>query len=186
MRKPLRATPTPRGELCGACLADPPAFHAVTAAYRYAWPLSTLIQQFKYSGNLALARVLAESIVATERAPVDLIVPMPLGPARLRERGAGVRVRQLAVTAAGGLVDIRYLVVDEERAHAVHEHGVVVRNEQSGAVVEQPWMGHMPHDELRLGRTYYVLLVNDGKVVQPGDAVTIEIGGERLEHVLVG
>jgi ComF family protein len=87
VRCPQCATPTPRGELCGACLADPPAFHAVTAAYRYAWPLATLIQQFKYSGNLALARVLAESIVATERAPVDLIVPMPLGPARLRERG---------------------------------------------------------------------------------------------------
>ena len=81
------ATPTPRGEICGACLAEPPAFDTVTATYQYAWPLATLIQQFKYSGNLALARVLAESMVAAERAPVDLIVPMPIGPARLRERG---------------------------------------------------------------------------------------------------
>lgn len=87
VRCPQCATPTPRGELCGACLADPPAFDTVSAAFQYAWPLATLIQQFKYSGNLTLARLLAESIVVAERASVDLIVPMPLGPARLRERG---------------------------------------------------------------------------------------------------
>lgn len=88
---PLRclqcATPTPHGDICGACLADPPAFNTISAAYRYAWPLASLIQQFKYSGNLALTRVLADSIVSADRAPVDLLVPMPLGPARLRERG---------------------------------------------------------------------------------------------------
>ena len=87
VRCPQCATPTPRGEICGACLAEPPAFDTVTATYQYAWPLTTLIQQFKYSGNLALAHVLAESMAVAERAPVDLIVPMPLGPARLRERG---------------------------------------------------------------------------------------------------
>ena len=87
VRCPQCAIPTPHGEICGACLADPPAFNTVSAAFQYAWPLATLIQQFKYSGTLALARVLAESIAATEPAAVDLIVPMPLGPARLRERG---------------------------------------------------------------------------------------------------
>ena len=87
VRCPQCATPTPLGEVCGACLADPPAFQSVSAAFQYAWPLATLVQQFKYSGNLALARVLAESICASISAPVDLIVPMPLGPARLRERG---------------------------------------------------------------------------------------------------
>jgi len=87
VRCPQCATPTLHGEVCGACLADPPAFNAVAAAFQYAWPLATLVQQFKYSGNLALARVLADSICASVQIPVDLIVPMPLGPARLRERG---------------------------------------------------------------------------------------------------
>ena len=88
---PLRcaqcATPTPQSDICGACLAAPPAFTSVTAAYAYAWPLAPLIQQFKYAGNLALARLLAESACESIRSPVDLIIPMPLGPARLRERG---------------------------------------------------------------------------------------------------
>lgn len=87
VRCPQCATPTLLGEVCGACLANPPAFQSVSAAFQYAWPLATLVQQFKYSGNLALARVLAESICAGISAPVDLIVPMPLGPGRLRERG---------------------------------------------------------------------------------------------------
>jgi ComF family protein len=84
---PQCALPTPHGDLCGACLAAPPAFTSVTAAYAYAWPLAALIQQFKYAGNLALARLLAESICASITPPVDLIIPMPLAPARLRARG---------------------------------------------------------------------------------------------------
>ncbi len=86
-RCPQCATPAPRAQLCGACIADPPAFTTVSAAYQYAWPLATLIQQFKYAGNLALARVFAEAMCAANPATVDLIIPMPLAPARLRQRG---------------------------------------------------------------------------------------------------
>jgi ComF family protein len=81
------ATPTPQGEICGACLAAPPAFATVSAAYAYAWPLAPLIQQFKYAGNLALARLLAEAMCAAIPTAVDLIIAMPLAPSRLRERG---------------------------------------------------------------------------------------------------
>ena len=86
-RCPQCATPTTAAQLCGACIANPPAYASVSAAYQYAWPFSTLIQQFKYAGNLALAPMLAEALCASHPTPVDLIVPMPLGPARLRERG---------------------------------------------------------------------------------------------------
>ena len=86
-RCPQCATPTTAAQLCGACIANPPAYASVSAAYQYAWPFSTLIQQFKYAGNLALAPMLAEALCASRPTPVDLIVPMPLGPARLRERG---------------------------------------------------------------------------------------------------
>ena len=87
MRCPQCATPTPQGKVCGACLAESPAFTTVTAAYAYAWPLAPLIQQFKYAGNLALARLLAEPMCAAIPAPVDLVIPMPLASSRLRERG---------------------------------------------------------------------------------------------------
>lgn len=87
LRCPQCALPTTQGELCGGCLAHPPAYDSVTAAYAYGWPLSTVIQQFKYAGNLALTRLLAEAMLDAAPPEVDLLIPMPLAPARLRERG---------------------------------------------------------------------------------------------------
>lgn len=59
-----------------------------TSAHRK--PLSGAIHAFKYSGLSVLAEPLAEMLCATWRiAPVvcELIVPVPLHPARVRERG---------------------------------------------------------------------------------------------------
>jgi ComF family protein len=87
MRCAQCALPNATGEVCGACIAHPPAYTTVAAAWAYAWPLSVAIRQFKYAGNLALTHWLAAAIAAMPRSAVDLIVPMPLAPARLRERG---------------------------------------------------------------------------------------------------
>ncbi len=88
-RCPVCALPTPAGAVCGACLKRPPAFDRTTAVYRYAFPASALIQRLKYGGQLALAPWLADQLAAelanAERP--DLIVPMPLHPRRLQERG---------------------------------------------------------------------------------------------------
>lgn len=88
-RCPQCALPTPHGETCGACLRHPPAFSHSESVYRYAHPLDSLIQALKYRGELAVARFfaerLAERVVASQRP--DLIIPMPLHPNRLRERG---------------------------------------------------------------------------------------------------
>ena len=86
-RCPQCALPTQAGNVCGACLSQPPRFDAVTAAFAYEWPLSTLIHHYKYAGNLALAGLLANALAACIATPVDLIIPMPLAPQRLRERG---------------------------------------------------------------------------------------------------
>jgi ComF family protein len=59
----------------------------VTAAFIYAWPLAPLIHHYKYAGNLALAQLLGQALAAQAHRSVDYIIPMPLSPARLRERG---------------------------------------------------------------------------------------------------
>lgn len=59
------------------------------AAVAYRFPADALIQACKYGGDLIAARALGELLadaVGGEPAP-DLIVPMPLHPNRLRERG---------------------------------------------------------------------------------------------------
>lgn len=88
---PLCAAPTPAGEICGACLRAPPHFDATVAAWEYGFPVDKLVQSLKYGHRLALAPFfadrLATALAARGLPPVDAIVPLPLHPHRLRERG---------------------------------------------------------------------------------------------------
>ncbi len=102
---------------CGACQQHPPGFDAAEAAFRYAAPVDRLIQDLKYHRRLALARVLgrrlADCLTARGTSLPDVIVPVPLHAARLRERGynqslelARVVARQLNLPlAAHGAVE---------------------------------------------------------------------------------
>lgn len=89
---PRCATPIPRSALaCGACLTHPPPQQLAHAAFRYAWPLDALIQRFKFHRDLAAGKMLGE-LFAQEMSRrkftvPDALVPVPLHPRRLRERG---------------------------------------------------------------------------------------------------
>jgi ComF family protein len=86
---PTCAAPTPLGETCGRCLARPPAFDRVVGALSYAFPVDALVTGLKYRHGLAFARPLAARMAAVlEREPYpDLVIPMPISPSRLAERG---------------------------------------------------------------------------------------------------
>lgn len=87
-RCPCCALPTPQGEMCGRCLRQAPHYDATHAAFRYDFPLDKLVQSFKYGHRLALCAFLGEQLaVQAQGVQAELIVPMPLHPARLRERG---------------------------------------------------------------------------------------------------
>lgn len=88
-RCPQCALPSLGGVLCGACLKKPPAFAHCEAVFSYAFPLDALIQHCKYGGAQELAELFATALATRlDAKPLpDLIVPMPLHPARLRERG---------------------------------------------------------------------------------------------------
>lgn len=88
-RCPICAAPGTAAEVCGRCLNQRPAFDRVIAALAYAFPADALVRALKYRGGLACARPLAAALAdALDPEPYpDLIVPMPLAPQRLRERG---------------------------------------------------------------------------------------------------
>lgn len=80
----------PGAGICGACLKRTPAFDGTCAAFTYDFPLDRLIQTFKYQHRLALSQWMGEALYAALPmlpAPPDLILPMPLHPRRLAERG---------------------------------------------------------------------------------------------------
>ena len=77
---------------CGNCLRDPPPLDACLAACTYVWPWPECIAEFKFRGDAGLAAPLATLLrsapwVEPAIEDADLVLPMPLAPARLRERG---------------------------------------------------------------------------------------------------
>lgn len=75
--------------LCGRCQRKAPPWDAAWAPFRYAWPLDRLETRFKFGRDLAAGRVLA-TVWQQEARSIDLpqlILPVPLHPRRLRERG---------------------------------------------------------------------------------------------------
>jgi len=77
-------------EICAGCRADPPWYTAVRAWGVFEGNLRNAIHRLKYRNNIPLAEALARPMIAYLRQlawPVDLVTPIPLGTARLRERG---------------------------------------------------------------------------------------------------
>lgn len=86
---PICLLPVTKSLICGACLAKPPAYTRIVAALHYTFPVDALIHSLKYRSNLVIAPILANLLIETidiSDSP-DFIIPMPLHPIRLRERG---------------------------------------------------------------------------------------------------
>ena len=86
--------------VCAACAADlgtddtdgawrGALFDDAIARFEYRFPVDRLVQRFKYGGDLAIGRWLAERLADRVRDAVrpDLLVVPPLAAARLRGRG---------------------------------------------------------------------------------------------------
>lgn len=86
-RCPVCALPTPDGSTCGRCLRKHPQFDRTATAFAYGFPLDKLVQALKFNEQLHLANLLAEKLAARVTHRPDCIVPMPLHPARLMQRG---------------------------------------------------------------------------------------------------
>lgn len=91
---------------CGRCLQHPPAFHRLYSAYDYAYPLDGLITRCKYGPAMGLQGALANRMTDGLRRQPDVslpdwLVPVPLAPAKLAERGFNLPdalARSLAAT----------------------------------------------------------------------------------------
>lgn len=86
---PVCALPTPGGERCGACLKHPPAFDATRAMLDFQFPVDALLRRYKYAGFLSMAELMGCLLAAQVRdvCRPDLVIPMPLHPSRLQQRG---------------------------------------------------------------------------------------------------
>jgi ComF family protein len=93
--------------LCSVCMAalraEPPpaAGDGIQTAYRYAGAVAAVIQSAKYGdARTALRRCCEEAALRVRVAPSSLLVPIPLGPRRARQRGFN-QAGALAAALAG-------------------------------------------------------------------------------------
>jgi ComF family protein len=108
---PRCALPMPQMQVCGRCLLRPPAFDATVAAFEYRFPVDRLVQRFKFAGDLAAGRWLAQRLAAAVRTRPDLLVVAPLTAARLRTRGfnQALEIARVVGAATGARVGARAL-----------------------------------------------------------------------------
>lgn len=100
----------------------------------------------------------------------------------------GINITLIGTTAAGGLIDFRYQVVDPDKANSlIHDVDLLPRIvvEDSGATLALTSLPHHGTTELELGGTYFFLFANSNNAIRRGSLVTVVIGDVRLEHIVV-
>jgi len=107
------------------------------------------------------------------------------------KRQWGVEVLFVRQTAAGYMLEFRYKVLDAAKAKPLFERQTkpLLTHAESGAKLVVPTPAktgalrnsNPPHS----GTTYWMFFANPGKLVKPGDHVSVEIGAFRAEGLVV-
>ena len=104
----------PGSPQCAVCLRQPPPIDRCVTACSYTWPWNACIGDFKFRGDAGWARAFATLMRSAPWAEpaleqCDLVLPMPLAAARLRERGFNQSL-ELARRLAPGKTDATLLL----------------------------------------------------------------------------
>jgi hypothetical protein len=111
------------------------------------------------------------------------------------EQNWGIRFVALSVLADGGLIELRYQVVDPAKSGRIHvgdaqsdtKNLPVLVEEGTGAKVQsRSVMFHFQHSGDVSGRLYSIIYGNAGGALKPHTLVTIRLSdGSELQHVPV-
>ena len=181
------ALPLPEAvETCGACLRQPPPIDACHAAVPYAYPWSGLVARFKFSGEAGWAGAMAGLMARIPRMreelqQADLLLPVPLAPRRLAERGFN-QALLLARALAREKVETQLLL----RLRETGSQAALDRQARSANLSDAFGVDPLRAGELR-GRA--VLLVDDvmtsGASLHAAAAAVRQAGAVRVSAVVL-
>ncbi len=145
---------------------------------------------FRYLILLAILLVLTVSFFAyrtwSTRQVVTTKLSTPLISQSTLEEQYGLRVWLIGVTAAGGLIDFRLKILDEEKAKQLLEDPARTPSlwiEASDTTLMAP-QDMRQNIKLEDGGIVFFLLPNTGNAVKPGTPVTVLFGDLRLEPII--
>lgn len=104
----------------------------------------------------------------------------------------GIELQTVRLTAAGHLIDVRYRVLDPDKAVALMKRGdkAFLIDQASGAKLPVPRTKVGPLRQTgskpKAGKVYPLLFSNTGKLIESGSKVTLVIGNFRMENIVVG
>lgn len=78
--------------VCGTCINASPDFDATYAVFLYQFPIDAMMQRYKYGNSLNIGNTFGQFLssrilLESHTKSIDLIIPMPMHPQRLKERG---------------------------------------------------------------------------------------------------
>jgi hypothetical protein len=108
------------------------------------------------------------------------------------ESSYGVRILGLRLSAEGYILDLRFKVLEPEKARPLFDHRIkpYLVDKKTGArflVPDSPKIGslrQMP-EKPESGRNYFILFANPGKFLKRGDKVTLVIGDFREDNIII-
>jgi hypothetical protein len=109
----------------------------------------------------------------------------------LLKRQWGVEVMGVRLAGAGYMLEFRYRVLDDEKAQALFERRTkpVLVHERTGAelaVPRPPKTGPLRTSNPPIeDRTYWMFFANPGRLVKPGEKVSVVIGEFRADGLVV-
>lgn len=104
------------GLVCGSCLNSPPDFDATLSLFTYDFPLDAMMQRYKYGSMLNLGYVFGKILnKKVSLAEIDLIIPMPMHPIRLKERGFNQSLKIGKVITNNHPEKLNYISVQRQR-----------------------------------------------------------------------
>lgn len=107
------------------------------------------------------------------------------------KRQWGIEIMHVRQAAAGYMLEFRYKVLDADKAQALFERRTkpVLTHHESGAMLIVPTpakTGALRNSNPPAsGNVYWMFFANPGKLVEPGDHVSIEIGEFQVEKLVV-
>ena len=140
--------------------------------------------------SAATNEAVAAETAAAETAPAaEAVPPAPkiIKQDTLRDKW-GIVISSVRLTAGGTALDVRYKVLDDQKASGMHklQGQTYLQDQNTGRNLStKAQVQPLVTQEMSEGKTYFMMFPNRGRSVRSGDTVTLVIAGTRAENLVV-